>query len=149
MYNRYIRNDNGSYERIPEEGPQPAPSGTQRPGAPPPGADSRAGGSSPGGSSPGGPPPGGPPPGGPPPGGPPPGGASAGNFRPGGPPPNGRPSGGRTSDGLTGVLQHMLDQFHLDHVDTGDLLLLALLFFLFREDADEELLVALGLLLIL
>lgn len=134
MYNRYIRNDNGSYERIPEEGPQPAPSGTQRPGAPPPGADSRAGGSSPGGSSPGGPPPGG---------------ASAGNFRPGGPPPNGRPSGGRTSDGLTGVLQHLLDQFHLDHVDTGDLLLLALLFFLFREDADEELLVALGLLLIL
>ncbi|WP_295734378.1 hypothetical protein [uncultured Oscillibacter sp.] len=43
----------------------------------------------------------------------------------------------------------MLDQFHLDHVDTGDLLLLALLFFLFRENADEELLVALGLLLIL
>lgn len=52
-------------------------------------------------------------------------------------------------DGLTGVLQHILDQFHLDHVDTGDLLLLGLLFFLFREDADEELLVALGLLLIL
>ena len=36
-----------------------------------------------------------------------------------------------------------------DHVDTGDLLLLGLLFFLFRENADEELLVALGLLLIL
>jgi len=34
-------------------------------------------------------------------------------------------------------------------VDTGDLLLLALLFLLFREDADEELLVAIGLLLIL
>ena len=43
----------------------------------------------------------------------------------------------------------MLDQFHLDSVDTGDLLLLGLLFFLFREDADEELLIALGLLLIL
>ena len=52
-------------------------------------------------------------------------------------------------DGLTGILRHMLDQLHLDHVDTGDLLLLGLLFFLFREDADEELLVALGLLLIL
>lgn len=37
----------------------------------------------------------------------------------------------------------------MDHVDTGDLLLLALLFLLFREDADEELLAALGLLLIL
>lgn len=52
-------------------------------------------------------------------------------------------------DSLTGLLRRLLDQFHLDHVDTGDLLLLALLFFLFREDADEELLVALGLLLIL
>lgn len=53
------------------------------------------------------------------------------------------------SDGLTGMLRHFLDQLHLDHVDTGDLLLLGLLFFLFREDADEELLVSLGLLLIL
>ena len=55
----------------------------------------------------------------------------------------------RVSDGLTSMLRHFLDQLHLDHVDTGDLLLLGLLFFLFREDADEELLVSLGLLLIL
>ncbi len=89
MYNRYIRNDSGSYTRIPEEERQS-------------------------------PPPSGPPP----------------------PPQSG-------SDGLSGFLRHFLDQFHLDHVDTGDLLLLGLLFFLFREDADEELLVALGLLLIL
>ena len=34
-------------------------------------------------------------------------------------------------------------------LDAGDLLLLGLLYFLFREKADEELLVALGLLLIL
>lgn len=47
------------------------------------------------------------------------------------------------------MLRHLLDQFHLGNVDSGDLLLLALMFFLFREDADEELLVALGLLLIL
>lgn len=120
MYNRYIRNDNGSYTRIPEEKDPP-------PGGPPPG-----------GPSPGGPPPGGPPPGGPPPGGP-------GPNRP----PHGPSGGGRPADGLTGMLQHLLDQFHLDRVDTGDLLLLALLFFLFRENADEELLVALGLLLIL
>lgn len=53
------------------------------------------------------------------------------------------------ADSLTGILRHLLDQFHLDHVDSGDLLLLGLLFFLFRENADEELLVALGLLLIL
>ena len=133
MYNRYIRNDNGTYTRIAEEGPPP--------GGPPPG------GPPPGGPPPDGPPPGGPPPGGAPPGGPPPGGAP-----PGGPPRNGPgrpPRGGRPQDGLTGILQHLLDQFHLDHVDTGDLLLLALLFFLFRENADEELLVALGLLLIL
>lgn len=137
MYNRYIRNDNGSYTRIPEEGP--------------------SGGASSGGPAPGGPPPGGPPPsGGPPPGGPPPGdagGASHGGPSSGGPgygrPPHGPTRGGRPADGLTGILQHLLDQLHLDHVDTGDLLLLALLFFLFRENADEELLVALGLLLIL
>lgn len=131
MYNRYIRNDNGTYTRIPEEGPPPS-------GGPPPN----------------GPPPGGPPPGGPPPGGPSPDGPPPGGPPPGGPPPNhgpGRPpqQGGRPADGLTGILQHLLDQFHLDRVDTGDLLLLALLFFLFRENADEELLVALGLLLIL
>ena len=61
-----------------------------------------------------------------------------------------RSGGGiQITDGLTGFLRHALDQFHLDHVDTGDLLLLGLLFFLFREDADEELLIALGLLLIL
>ena len=64
-------------------------------------------------------------------------------------PPPPPPSGGRAADGLTGFLRHFLDQFHLDRVDTGDLLLLAILFFLFKEDADEELLMALGLLLIL
>ena len=137
MYNRYIRNDNGSYTRIPEESAPPP--GNPSPGGPPPGSPP-PGGPSPGGPSPGGPSPGGPPPGGPPPGGPRPGGGS---------PPGGRGPGGRSADGLTGMLQHLLDQFHLDHVDTGDLLLLGLLFFLFRENADEELLVALGLLLIL
>ena len=120
MYNRYIRNDNGNYTRIPQEEPP-----RQQTGAPPPPPQS--------------PPPEAAPP--PPPFSPPPG------PPPGGPPPMGGP--GRTPDGLTGFLRHLLDQFHLDHVDTGDLLVLVLLFFLFREDADEELLVALGLLLIL
>ena len=103
MYNRYIRNDNGAYTRIPQE--------EKHPGASPPPPETKQ---------------------------------QAQREQP--PPP---PPGGRTIDGLTGFLRHLLDQFHLDHVDTGDLLLLGLLFFLFREDADEELLVALGLLLIL
>lgn len=120
MYNRYIRNDNGSYTRIPEEDPhtQPPPPPPNRPPEPPPEGP------------------------------PPPPEERPHQPGPGRPPPS--PGGsGRSNDGLTGFLQHILDQLHLDHVDTGDLLLLALLFFLFREDADEELLVALGLLLIL
>lgn len=92
MYNRYVRNESGGYDRLRQ--PEPPP------GAPPP------------------PPPVFPPP-------PPP------------PPPD------------KGLLQGLLDQFHLDNVDTGDLLLLLILFLLFRQDADEEVLIALGLLLIL
>lgn len=55
----------------------------------------------------------------------------------------------RMTDGITDILRGLLDRFHLNHVDAGDLLLLALLFLLFHEDADEEVLIALGLLLIL
>lgn len=115
MYNRYIRNDNGTYTRMPEEEPHAPP--------PPPGPSP--------------PPSGGPAP-------PPPPKQE--------PPPQsgyGRPPPRQTADGLSGFLRQILDQFHLNHVDTGDLLLLGLLFFLSREEADEELLVALGLLLIL
>ena len=59
------------------------------------------------------------------------------------------PPPGEDRDGISHLLRKVLDQLHLDHIDTGDLLLLGLLFFLFREGADDELLVALGLLLIL
>nr|WP_325299061.1 hypothetical protein [uncultured Dysosmobacter sp.] len=126
MYNRYIRNDNGSYTRIPQEEPPksapPSPlreAAEQRERQPPfPEAEKQEGGDRRPFTAPSPPPPKG-----------------------GGP--------GRLPDGLTGFLRHILDQLHLDHVDTGDLLLLILLFFLFREDADEELLVSLGLLLIL
>ena len=65
------------------------------------------------------------------------------------PRPDPPPSGENGPDSLSSLLRHLLDQFHLSSVDSGDLLLLAILFFLFREGADEELLVALGLLLIL
>jgi len=46
-------------------------------------------------------------------------------------------------------LGRILERMRLQDVDTGDLLLLLILFFLFEEKADDELLIALGLLLIL
>ena len=103
MYNRYIRNDNGTYTRMPEEEPHAPP--------PPPGPSP--------------PPSGGPAPPPPPKQEPPPQSGS------------GRPPPRQTADGLSGFLRQILDQFHLNHVDTGDLLLLGLLFFLSREEADE------------
>ena len=45
------------------------------------------------------------------------------------------------------VLNRVLEKLHLGDLDAGDLLVLLLLFMLFREKADEELLIALGLLL--
>ena len=126
MYNRYIRNDSGTYSRIPAQEPAPSQQNTssspQRstPGALPTHstAHTKAGPT-----------------------------ASAPKESP--PPPGPQPVVEKTVDSVTGILRHVLDQLHLDRVDTGDLLLLGLLFFLFREEADDELLVALGLLLIL
>ncbi|MEG1917600.1 MAG: hypothetical protein RR092_02990 [Oscillospiraceae bacterium] len=114
MYNRYIRNDQGSYSRIPtddappvadafHESPPPEDTPPRRDTPPPPHWET--------------------------------------------PPPTGNPKQG--DNGITGYLRRLLDRFHLENVDTGDLLLLLLLFFLFEEDADSELLIALGLLLIL
>ena len=53
------------------------------------------------------------------------------------------------SAGPVPLLSGILDKLHLGDIDIGDLLLLLLLFHLFREDGDEELLIAIGLLLIL
>lgn len=124
MYNRYIRNDNGTYTRVPQEDaphatnaararhesgePEPHPSFEQAREE-----SSRESRHEPH--------------------------AQAASS----------PFGGRVTDALSDTLRHALDHLHLEHVDTGDLLILVLLFLLFREDADEELLVALGLLLIL
>lgn len=118
MYNRYIRNDQGVYTRIPEEDPRQPQGGPPPPGHPEHGSGGQA------------PPPGGGPP-------PPP------------PPHPSPPPSGDGQDSLTGLLRRLLDQLNLSSLDSGDLLLLALLFFLFREGADDELLAALGLLLIL
>ena len=46
-------------------------------------------------------------------------------------------------------IRNLLRRFHLEELDTGDLMLLVLLFFLMEEKADDELLIALGLLLIM
>lgn len=55
----------------------------------------------------------------------------------------------RQKSGVSGLLSQIMGRLKLDELDTGDLLLLAILFLLFREGEDEELLLALGLLLIL
>ena len=47
------------------------------------------------------------------------------------------------------LLDALLEKLHLRDLDSGDLLLLLILFLLFRQEADEEILIALGLLLIL
>ncbi len=140
MYNRYIRNDDGSYSRIPEEEARPGP------GGPPPSGDGF--GSGPGGPSP----PDGnfrPNPGGPPPPPPPGGGGGPGPFPPPKDPFFGPPPPPLHGEGFSATLRRLLDKLHLDNVDSGDLILLLMIFFLFREEADEELLIALGLLLIL
>ena len=111
MYNRYIRNDQGTYTRVSEEEPHRQQQAQGRPRE-----------------------------------------HAQSTPRPAKPAPNEGPSFASESgltDGISRTLRHLLDRFHLENVDTGDLLLLLLLFLLFEEDADEELLIALGLLLIL
>ena len=90
MYNRYLRNDDGVYTRMPM---QDAPRGEPPRNRPPP------------------------------------------------PPP--------ISQEASQFFSRILDKLPLKGVDTADILLLLILFFLFEEKADDELLVALGLLLIL
>ena len=48
-----------------------------------------------------------------------------------------------------GFFNDLLGKLHLSDLDAGDLLLLFLLFYLSKQKADEELLSAIGLLLIL
>lgn len=81
-----------------------------------------------------------PPGGGPKPGGPPPGPQ---------PPPEPKPPSGPSHRPERDILNRLLEKLHLGDLDSGDLLVLLLLFLLFREKANEELLIALGLLLIL
>ena len=67
------------------------------------------------------------------------------------PPPNGggpEADGGAFREGFP-FLDSLLEKLHLQDLDGADLMLLLLLFLLFEEKADDELLIALGLLLIL
>ena len=113
MYNRYLRNDDGVYTRIPM---QDALQDSPPPRNPPP---------------------------------PPPqhGEKPHGNAQQGENPHNAPPHRGAVGDEQ--FLHRLLGKFNLKDVDTADILLLLILFFLFEEKADDELLVALGLLLIL
>lgn len=105
MYNRYIRNDNGVYDRVPQQetAPPSRPTPPLRPDAPPepgpPGLEQH--------------------------------------------PPVPPPAPERQ------FLNRLLGKLHLGDMDAGDLLLLLILFFLFQQKADEEVLIAIGLLLIL
>ena len=105
MYNRYIRSDNGVYDRVPQQetAPPSRPTPPPRPDAPPepglPGPEQR--------------------------------------------PPVPPPAPERQ------FLNRLLGKLHLGDMDAGDLLLLLILFFLFQQKADEEVLIAIGLLLIL
>lgn len=80
---------------------------------------------------------------------------SGGGPKPGGPPPGPqpppepKPPSGPPHRPERDILNRLLEKLHLGDLDSGDLLVLLLLFLLFREKADEELLIALGLLLIL
>ena len=65
------------------------------------------------------------------------------------PPPRSEPPPPTRNGGQIPFLSGIMEKLHLGSVDFGDLLLLLLLFQLFREDGDEELLIAIGLLLIL
>ena len=65
------------------------------------------------------------------------------------PPPRPEPPPPPRNGGQIPFLSGIMEKLHLGSVDFGDLLLLLLLFQLFREDGDEELLIAIGLLLIL
>ena len=59
------------------------------------------------------------------------------------------PQHGANTAPLGGLFSGILGKLNLNDMDTGDLLLLLLIFLLFREGGDEELLIALGLLLIM
>lgn len=114
MYNRYIRNDRGVYERIPIQEAQSASPPFEEPRRPEDSRQAHAQEQA----------------------------WEAPRWEPTQPPP-------RNGEKKQGFLSGLLGKLKLDEIDTGDLLLLVILFLLFKDGEDEELLIALGLLLIL
>ena len=111
MYNRYIRDDYGRYERVPQFDTPPA---DPPPPPPPPPRHERD--------------------------------PEQSAFSP---PPYETPPPPKAKLPDLKFFDQLLDKLHLGDMDSGDLLLLLILFLLFRQEADEEVLIALGLLLIL
>ena len=122
MYNRYVRNDRGVYTRIPEDTQadrRETPPQAQSPT--PPQTRPEASGPAPQAQD------------------------TTPRFKPETPPPGFR----RINSPNNGLLPDLFHSFHLESMETGDLLLLILLFLLSHEQADEEVLAALAALLIL
>lgn len=64
-------------------------------------------------------------------------------------PPTPPPKGAGPLEGITGWLGGLLKSFHLEELDSGDILLVLILLFLFLESDDNlELVITLGLLLL-
>lgn len=64
-------------------------------------------------------------------------------------PPPPPPKGAGLPEGVTGRLGGLLKGFHLENLDSGDILLLLILLFVFLESDDNlELIITLGLLLV-
>lgn len=65
------------------------------------------------------------------------------------PPPPSSSKGPNPLEGITGKLGGLLKNFHLESLDSGDILLILILIFLFLESDDNlELVITLGLLLL-
>ena len=112
MYNRYIRNDQGAYSRVPQQEASPSPPPESKPDH-----------------------------------------AHIAQNTPHSDPITSGESAGAQQHTARPVeirwLNRLLGKLRLSDIDAGDLLLLLLLFILFREGGDEELLIAIGLLLIM
>ena len=67
------------------------------------------------------------------------------------PPPPNAPPPPPPQQGPRDYLKGLLDRFHLEDIDTGDILLLLILIFLFLDDKEDnlEMIITLGLMLIL
>lgn len=133
MYNRYVRNDSGQYQCVPvHEEPPSGGHGSCAPPPPPPPPDcgyqpfQQGGGPRYGNTA-----------------------GTPGGDGPCGRDENGSPGGGNGGKKRGNLLSGILGKLNLDGIDTGDLLLLLIIALLFKEGEDEEMLIALALLLIL